>query len=258
MGRVIVIAAHLSVGCGIFLLHSLRVDGARGMAAKKSRKGTRGRPRGVVERKKRQRSSEVPLPLTRREVRQPGSALIQLMIRTAADRGLSNREMLTRVGIAKTYFGLLRLGRRPIARLSDESFAKIAEFLGLSRIAVLLLAGRISQSDFSASPRALRHDLRAVLQLMQRDAEYGGLISPAVFAAPPDVQMLIVRLFQDVRGARLLPKGRWSGEAFEQPSGGRYQLHEESGLYSGEASEGSAAVGVRQPMARVSLGRKVR
>lgn len=209
------------------------------MAAKKGRKGIRGRPRGVPERKKRQRSSEVPLPLTEREMRQPGSALIQLMIRTAADRGLSNREMLSRLGIARSYFGLMRLGRRPIARLSDESFAKIAEFLGLSRIAVLMLAGRISQSDFSASPRALRHDLRAVLQLMQRDAEYGGLISSSVFAASPDVQMLIVKLFQDVRGAKLLPKGRWSGDAFEQPTGAPYQVHEKPGSYSAEGRPGT-------------------
>jgi hypothetical protein len=181
-----------------------------------------------------------------------------LLIRTAADRGLSNREMLARLGIARSYFGLMRLGRRPIARLSDELFARTAEFLGLSRIAVLLLAGRISQNDFSASPRALRHDLRAVLQLMQRDAEYGGLIGPAVFAAPAGVQMLIVTLFQDVRGAKLLPKGRWVPDALEQSSSGRYQVHEESGLYSTKASEGSAAVSMPQRMPRGSMGRKVR
>jgi hypothetical protein len=136
----------------------------------------------------------------------PGAPLLALLLQASTTRGLSMRELAEdHLGLTYSHFTLLRKGERSISNIGDETTAKIAKFLGLPKVIVMIAAGRLKVEDFYRDPALLDQQLGPALEFIQRDAELGLSLPPSAFVADIDLRRFIVLLYEKASGKTLLP-----------------------------------------------------
>ena len=136
----------------------------------------------------------------------PGAPLLALLLQATTTRGLSIRELAEdHLGLTYSHFTLLRKGQRSISNIGDETMAKIAKFLGLPKVIVMIAAGRLKVEDFYSDPTLLDQQLGPALEFIQRDPELGLSLPPSAFIADLDLQRFIVLLYEKASGKTLLP-----------------------------------------------------
>lgn len=114
-------------------------------------------------------------------------------------------DLCCRLDITYPYFLQLRDGRRQLALESE--FLKISRaYLGIPRLTVLALAGLIVESDFEVEPNEVLSSLPRAFSFLSEDPKWGHLMDPKVFETPYEVRYLIVRLYEDATGNRILPE----------------------------------------------------
>lgn len=136
----------------------------------------------------------------------PGAPLLALLLQASTTRGLSMRELAEdHLGLTYSHFALLRKGQRSISNIGDETTAKIAKFLGLPKVIVMIAAGRLKVEDFYRDPALLDQQLGPALEFIQRDPELGLSLPPSAFVADIDLRRFLVLLYEKASGKTLLP-----------------------------------------------------
>jgi hypothetical protein len=136
----------------------------------------------------------------------PGAPLLALLLQASTTRGLSIRELAEdHLGLTYSHFALLRKGQRSISNIGDETTAKIAKFLGLPKVIVMIAAGRLKVEDFYRDPALLDQQLGPALEFIQRDPELGLSLPPSAFVADIDLRRFLVLLYEKASGKTLLP-----------------------------------------------------
>lgn len=136
----------------------------------------------------------------------PGAPLLALLLQASNTRGLSIRELAEdHLGLTYSHFALLRKGERSISNISDDTTAKIAKFLGLPKVIVMIAAGRLKVEDFYPDPVLLDQQLGPALEFIQRDPELGLSLPLSAFVAELDLRRFIVLLYEKASGKTLLP-----------------------------------------------------
>ena len=140
------------------------------------------------------------------EIGGPGAPLLALLLQASTTRGLSIRELAEdHLGLTYSHFALLRKGQRSISNIGDETMAKIAQFLGLPKVIVMIAAGRLKVEDFYRDPALLDQQLEPALEFIQRDPELGLSLPPSAFVADIDLRRFLVLLYEKATGKTLLP-----------------------------------------------------
>jgi len=172
----------------------------------KSRKvGTPGRIGHAVNRAPARPKTRERLRTLREDERSlPGAALLTLLIEEGARRGLSTKELVASIKLTVSHFGMLRTGQRSVPRLGDDVLSRMAQFLGLSLVAVMLLAGRLQREDFVAPTSTHARELQSAMRQLQNDPAFAGYVTPKIMALGPEEQFLIVKLYEAARGLKLL------------------------------------------------------
>lgn len=134
-----------------------------------------------------------------------GAQLLVMLLQTANDRGMNLREMVDEIGISYGYFSQMRSGKREVRRISDETADRIAEFLRVPRITVLVAAGQVRPEDYYEHPESLERELDASLQFMQKDAHWGPMLPPEVYGVSVPLKRAIVTAYEQATGRVLLP-----------------------------------------------------
>jgi hypothetical protein len=142
------------------------------------------------------------------ELSWPGAPLLALLIEAGNTRGLSSRELAEqRLGITYSHFQLLRKGERSMSKLQDETLDRIAAFLGLPKVIVMLAGGQLRLEDFYPDPSAFEQQLESALRFIQRDPEFGPYMPPSTFAADAQLRRFILMLYEKASGTSLIPSG---------------------------------------------------
>lgn len=150
--------------------------------------------------------------LSGKELRRPGAQLMNLILTLANDRGLSVEDTASdALGVTRSYFYQLRVGKKEIPQLGEEHISKAARFLGISRVAAKLAAGQLSSDDFYTNPDVVRDYLRPAMKFIHSDPEFGPFIPATVVDLPEDLQHAFVLLYERATGRTLIP-GRVSPE----------------------------------------------
>jgi hypothetical protein len=151
-----------------------------------------------------------------KELHWSGATLLALLLEAANTRGLSLRELAEEhLGVTYSHFMLLRKGQRSIPRLGDEIMGKIAVFLGLPKVVVMLAGGQLTLKDFFQDPKVLEEYLEPAMQFMQRDPELGPHMPPSAFTADVQLRRYIVLLYEKATGRVLLPSRTSPSEIVE-------------------------------------------
>jgi hypothetical protein len=178
---------------------------ARSMTKKRLSEGGAAKPPAS-----RKANAQKPPPtwgvLKGKELHWPGATLLALLLEAANTRGLTMRALAEEhLGITYSHFMLLRRGQRAIPRLGEEVMGKIAHFLGLPRVVVMLAGGQLTMQDFFQDPKVLEDYLEPAMQFMQRDPELGPHMPPSAFTADIELRRYLVLLYEKATGKVLLP-----------------------------------------------------
>lgn len=124
-------------------------------------------------------------------------------------RGMNQGELADELGVHYSYLSGLRTGANSVPRISADLIGKIAVFMGLPRIAVMLAAGQLTLEDFYYAPDVLSNYLVQALRAIQTDKVYGPITPPEIFEASRPIQLLLIALYEEARRQTLIP-GRTS------------------------------------------------
>jgi transcriptional regulator with XRE-family HTH domain len=98
-----------------------------------------------------------------------GGPLVSLLIETAQGRKITLQDMAREVGVTYGYINQLRTGFRKTSQISHDFAAGCAEFLGIPTVAVLILGGFLTMSDFSVRAESEEVMLDRAMRLVQDD-----------------------------------------------------------------------------------------
>jgi len=144
--------------------------------------------------------------LTEQEKQITGARLLQLLFSEANMRGLQIRELASNLGVSAGYLHQLRTGLKPVPGISRQLSENIRVFLGVPRITVLLAAGIVQHEDFYADSDQMETYLLNAEEFIRSDPVYGPLVPTDFHDHSGDLRMLVIRLYENATGHRLLPE----------------------------------------------------
>jgi hypothetical protein len=137
---------------------------------------------------------------------QPGRILINMLVRRAQELGHDMEDMAHSLDTTVGHIALLRAGVLIEACNTDPFIAACASYLGVSESAVLIALGQVSPLDAFENRASLAAMLSHAIRRIDRDDRYGALMPREVYQASPDLQLLLVTLFEAATGQELLGK----------------------------------------------------
>ncbi|MEW6772348.1 MAG: helix-turn-helix transcriptional regulator [Bacillota bacterium] len=103
-----------------------------------------------------------------------GSALIRAMFERAAVLGLNKYDLSREAGITYQYLAALSNGSRPVTGISHDKLRRIAGFLNMTFVQVLMLAEIVIPGDFARDQGIdLERTLDRAIENMRSDADWG-------------------------------------------------------------------------------------
>lgn len=136
------------------------------------------------------------------ELQRPGSRLLHMLYAKAAQLGLTRIELAGELGVTYGYLSQLQTGVRDVANVSDEWLAGCARFLGLTKLAVMMIAGKLTAADLYET-RVDEPMVQAAWNAMIADAE-GGI--PGEFdLLSTEGRIVFLRYYERATGRKLLP-----------------------------------------------------
>lgn len=139
------------------------------------------------------------------EVKRPGGLLLAALVRTAHLRKQHLGDMARDLGVTYGYISQLRSGLRKVDQVSDGFAQACARYLGVPRLAVLQLSGRLRPEDFFEEGGAIP-EITAASEFIQNDPQWGPLMTIELRALSPDSWYGIVRLYEEATGKKLLAR----------------------------------------------------
>lgn len=142
--------------------------------------------------------------------------LLTALRRQAERQGHTQIELAHHLGVTSGYLLMLRSGTRAVRRISLDFARACAAYLETSTLNVLLLAGSLDVSDFSAPGAPQQRRIRQGLQALREDPLYGAYVDePLLESLSDDVKQLLVSVYEeacqrDFAPSRALPPVLWS------------------------------------------------
>jgi transcriptional regulator with XRE-family HTH domain len=103
-----------------------------------------------------------------------GRELIRALIKRARELGMDKYELADAIGITYPYLIALSNGSRPIPGISHDKLRRMASFLGLTFVQVLMLAEIVKPEDFVVDQEErLDLSLERAIENMRMDEEWG-------------------------------------------------------------------------------------
>lgn len=139
------------------------------------------------------------------ELDRPGGLLLAALIRCANERRQQLSDLARELGVTYGYLSQLRTGLRPTNQVSDDFALSCCHYLGVPRMTVLMLAGRIAPEDAFESQEVLAAQIPRAMAFVCDDPDWGPLVPPEIRDSSPEAHFLVVRLYEEATGKRLLP-----------------------------------------------------
>lgn len=141
------------------------------------------------------------------ELLRPGGTLVAALVQCAFERGHTMTRMAHELGVTYGYVCHLRNGTRDVKDVSDTFTRECAAYLGVPRLTVLAMSGKIDERDYYESKASMDAALPAAMEYIYRDAAWAPLVPEALRQSGSlEVQYLVVRLYEQATEMRLLPE----------------------------------------------------
>lgn len=144
--------------------------------------------------------------LDNEELARPGGLLLAALIHCANERRQQLNEMSDELGVTYGYVNQLRNGIRKVHQVSDEFALACARYLGVPRLTVLMMAGRVTPEDIFESEEMMATEVPRAMAYICDDPNWGHMVTPELRNATLHSQFLIVRLYEKATGKALMDK----------------------------------------------------
>lgn len=144
--------------------------------------------------------------LDENELGRPGGLLLAALIRCANERRQQLNDMARELGVTYGYINQLRNGIRQVNQVSDDFALGCARYLGVPRMTVLMMAGRVSPEDLFEHREMMAAEIGRAMAFMVDDPQWGHQVTPELRQASVESQYLLVRLYEEATGKRLMDK----------------------------------------------------
>ena len=150
-----------------------------------------------------------------KEIDKPGGRLVAALVACAGERNQILNDMVRELGVTYGYINQLRNGSRDVTNIADSFAQACADYLGVSRLLVLALAGRVTELDAYAEPNELESEIPRALQYIRSDRKWTALVPESLMRGTFEEQYLVIKLYEKAEKKRLLPETLDLQELFE-------------------------------------------
>ena len=138
------------------------------------------------------------------EIARPGGLLLASLIRCANERRHQLNDMARELGVTYGYVNQLRNGIRNTYKVSDDFALACARYLGVPRLTVLMMAGRVTPEDAFESEEMFATEISRAMGFLVDDPEWGHLVTPELRKSSLESQYLLVRMYEKATGKVLM------------------------------------------------------
>lgn len=138
-----------------------------------------------------------------------GAALCRAVTARIAELDMTQKEAAKKVGISEEYFSLLVSGERWFGTIAEDKLRRVADFLNVPYISVMMLAEIIQPVDFYRSS-TVEAQVEALFDVLENDKRFVMAVPSRNEwdKAPLSVKLLSVILYQQVSAKDLLEKAQ--------------------------------------------------
>lgn len=140
------------------------------------------------------------------EIVRPGGLLLSALIRCANERGMQLNDMSRELGVTYGYINQLRNGLRPVGQVSDDFAFACARYLGVPRLTVLMMAGRITPDDAFEREGLMLKEVESAMRYVCDDPSWGHLVTQELRKSSVESKFLLVRMYETSTGKVLMDK----------------------------------------------------
>ncbi len=138
------------------------------------------------------------------ELNREGGLLLAALIRCANERRQQLNDMARELGVTYGYINQLRNGIRNVNQVSDDFALACARYLGVPRLTVLMMAGRISPDDVFEHREMMASEISRAMAFLCEDPQWGHLVTPELRKSSVESQYVLVRLYEQATGKKLM------------------------------------------------------
>ncbi len=138
------------------------------------------------------------------ELNRQGGLLLAALVRCANERRQLLNDMARELGVTYGYINQLRNGIRRVDQVSDDFALGCARYLGVPRLTVLMMAGRVTPEDMFEHREMMASEVGRAMSFICDDPQWGHLVTPELRKSAADSQYLLVRLYEQATGKKLM------------------------------------------------------
>lgn len=138
------------------------------------------------------------------ELGRPGGALMSAVIQCAKERDIRLDTMARELGVNYGYINQLRNGIRLVKYISNDFSIACANFLGVPRMLVLMLADIVTLEDLSECKNRHATEVCRAMDFICGDPSWGPLMTPCIRHSDELSLFGIVKLYEASTGKVLL------------------------------------------------------
>lgn len=144
--------------------------------------------------------------LAQDEMDKAGGLLLAALTACAVKRGHQIPQLAGELGVTYGYIAQLRSGLRQTAQISDDFALACARYLGVPRLTVLMLAGRITPQDHFESDELAANEVDRAFDFICTDKTWGPLMTEELRGTSIESRFAIVRLYEKATETVLMKK----------------------------------------------------
>lgn len=154
--------------------------------------------------------------LSDEELTRPGGALMAALLYRANQLGHQLQEMAVELNVTYGYIAQLRGGHRLPENVSDDFVNAAAAYLGVPRMTVLMLCGRVKPDDVMLQKHNIAQQIPAAMDLIHQDPVFGPLMPLEARKSSYEMQFFIISMYEKATGKTLLSGRQDPAELAEQ------------------------------------------
>lgn len=136
----------------------------------------------------------------------PGYKLIWMINQAATAQQLTQQELSEIFGMAASTVSYLLTARKDIRKLDKSVFIKIAKWLELPVLSVLMLAEQITPEDFYSDKTSMDEAINRATKLILSDPDWGAYAPRELLTSDSkDLKIFLIWCYEKATSTKLLP-----------------------------------------------------
>lgn len=137
----------------------------------------------------------------------PGYKLVKLIVEQAVEQNLTMTEVANLTGISSSTLSHLRRGRRFTTALERDIIDRLADWMELPVVAVMILGEQIRMEDFYSPKEDMEEAIERAMRFIISDPDWGAMIPKAAIEGDREMKIYTIWCYEQATQARLLSGG---------------------------------------------------